>query len=235
MRVTSQRLDRRQKEDIVWLADVATGHATKVHEERDPTWVEVQDDPVWLDGGSKFLWLSEADGFNRIHTLPRTGGTPTPISPAALLAGAAAELSEVAQSHAQTLLCESLPDVPALHGDPRMLHRTLVNLIGNALKFTPHGGAITVSARGEPGAVVFAVRDTGEGIPADAFARIFDKFGQVAHDQARYSTGLGLTFCRMAVEAHGGQIWVESELGQGSTFFFRIPLGLGPHSAASPA
>ena len=72
---------------------------------------------------------------------------------------------------------------------------------------------------------IFAVRDTGEGIPREAFERIFEKFGQVEARQAghKMSTGLGLTFCRMAVEAHGGRIWIESELGQGSTFSFTLP------------
>ena len=69
------------------------------------------------------------------------------------------------------------------------------------------------------------MRDTGEGIPPDAFDRIFQKFGQVETRKAgrKMSTGLGLTFCKLVVEAHGGHIWVESELGQGSTFLFTIP------------
>jgi signal transduction histidine kinase len=69
-------------------------------------------------------------------------------------------------------------------------------------------------------------RDTGEGIPDDAFSRIFDKFGQVESRSAgrMMSTGLGLTFCKMAVEAHEGRIWVQSTLGQGSTFSFAIPV-----------
>jgi signal transduction histidine kinase len=74
--------------------------------------------------------------------------------------------------------------------------------------------------------VVFAVRDAGEGIPAEAFDKIFEKFGQVETRKAgrKMSTGLGLTFCKMAVEAHGGRIWVESEIGKGSTFSFTIPI-----------
>ena len=74
-------------------------------------------------------------------------------------------------------------------------------------------------------AVRFAVADTGEGIPEEAFDLIFDKFGQAETRKSgrKMSTGLGLTFCKLAVEAHGGRIWVESELGKGSTFHFTIP------------
>jgi len=73
--------------------------------------------------------------------------------------------------------------------------------------------------------LVFSVRDTGEGIPSGAFQRIFEKFGQVESRKAgrTMSTGLGLAFCKLAVEAHGGQVGVESVLGEGSTFSFTIP------------
>jgi two-component system, sensor histidine kinase and response regulator len=123
---------------------------------------------------------------------------------------------------------EIVPDLPTLYADEEKLLRTLVNLLGNAIKFTPAGGAVTLSARPSDTerVLLLSVTDTGEGIPAEAFARIFEKFGQVESRQAgrRMSTGLGLTFCKMVVEAHGGRIWVESELGQGSTFSFTVPL-----------
>jgi signal transduction histidine kinase len=111
--------------------------------------------------------------------------------------------------------------------DEEKLVRTLVNLLANAIKFTPTGGTVSLSVgRCEPGkALRFRVTDTGEGIPAEAFDRIFEKFGQVESRQAgrKMSTGLGLTFCKMVVEAHGGRIWVESEIGTGSAFSFIIP------------
>jgi signal transduction histidine kinase len=107
------------------------------------------------------------------------------------------------------------------------VRRTLVNLLGNAVKFTPAGGRITASVQRtqDTDGLLFCVEDTGEGIPSDAFERIFEKFGQVETRGAgrKMSTGLGLTFCKMAVEAHGGRIWVESELGKGSRFLFTIP------------
>lgn len=124
-------------------------------------------------------------------------------------------------------LASDLPgDLPTLSADADKLRRTLVNLIGNAIKFTPTGGTITVASRRDEEGVLFAVQDTGEGIPKEAFGRIFEKFGQVETRKAgrKMSTGLGLTFCKMVVEAHGGRIWVESEPGKGSTFSFVIPL-----------
>jgi signal transduction histidine kinase len=121
--------------------------------------------------------------------------------------------------------------LPTFSGDEEKLVRTLVNLLSNAIRFTPPEGKITVAARFEEPAMAieFAIRDTGEGIPEAAFQRIWEKFGQAHARKAgeRTSTGLGLTFCKMAVEAHGGKIWVESELGKGSTFFFTIPLSGG--------
>ncbi|MBV9470980.1 MAG: response regulator [Abitibacteriaceae bacterium] len=126
-------------------------------------------------------------------------------------------------------------DLPAFLGDKEKLLRTLVNLLGNAIKFTPFEGMVRIEAyinkASSDGAeakneICFAITDTGEGIPREAFGRIFEKFGQVESRKAgrKMSTGLGLTFCKMVVEAHGGRIWVESELGQGSTFSFSIPL-----------
>ena len=126
-----------------------------------------------------------------------------------------------------TLNHEPSEDLPPLYADPEKLVRALVNLLSNAIKFTPTGGRVAVSAsKGDANEIVFAVRDTGEGIPKEAFDRIFEKFGQVENRKSgrRMSTGLGLTFCKMAVEAHGGRIWLESEIDKGTTFFFTLPI-----------
>lgn len=116
------------------------------------------------------------------------------------------------------------------------MRRILVNLLANALKFTPSNGVVTVmanqtndlenSTRNDRPGIVISVSDTGEGIPPEDRERIFEKFGQVESRRAgrKMSTGLGLTFCKLAVEAHGGHIWVESEMGKGSTFHFSLPL-----------
>jgi len=110
-------------------------------------------------------------------------------------------------------------------GDAGLLARVIQNLLGNALKFTPDGGSISVGLEAGEGCVRVYVRDTGPGIPSESRERIFEKFGQVSPQQNRqqYSTGLGLTFCKLAVEAHGGSIGVDSEVGKGSTFWFTVP------------
>jgi two-component system, sensor histidine kinase and response regulator len=149
------------------------------------------------------------------------------LEAAALIEQALQEIGVLAQAKGVFLIRDVSPAALNLQADEEKLRRTLVNLLGNAIRFTPQGGSITVSVRLEGGAntATFAVSDTGEGIPSEAFERIFEKFGQVETGRRQnLSTGLGLTFCKMVVEAHGGRIWVESELGRGSTFSFTIPV-----------
>jgi len=147
----------------------------------------------------------------------------------ALAAQALAQVRQLGEDRSLEIRLEISPELPAFSADGEKLRRTLVNLLGNAIKFTPEGGSVVLSARpgDTDGELLFSVSDTGEGIPKEAFERIFEKFGQVANRKAgrRTSTGLGLTFCKMAVEAHGGRIWVESTLGEGSTFHFTLPVG----------
>ncbi len=127
--------------------------------------------------------------------------------------------------------------LPPVRCDHELLLRVLINLLGNALKFTPADGRVTVGAKSQKEAVLLWVRDTGEGIPAQDLDKVFDKFGQVETRKAgrKMSTGLGLTFCKLAVEAHGGKIWVESQVGQGSTFFFTVPMAQKREVSASKA
>jgi PAS domain S-box-containing protein len=145
-----------------------------------------------------------------------------------LIGEAYQQVGQLVRDKGLNLITEVAPGLPPMMADEEKLRRTLVNLLGNAIKFTPPKGTITLAARlkAEENALLFSVRDTGEGIPREAFERIFEKFGQVGSRKAgrKLSTGLGLTFCKMVAEAHGGRIWVESELGQGSTFFFTVPL-----------
>lgn len=111
--------------------------------------------------------------------------------------------------------------------DRQLIRRVLVNLLHNAAKFTPGGGKVTVTAsiRDEPRELWLSVADTGPGIPEAHREMIFDKFAQASHRAAAEypSTGLGLTFCKLVAEAHGGRIWVESEEGKGSTFTLALP------------
>jgi signal transduction histidine kinase len=113
--------------------------------------------------------------------------------------------------------------------DPDKLEQVFINLLGNAVKFTPQKGSITVGARldsrgGHKGVLAW-VKDNGPGIPEDELAKVFDKFYQIDNKVSRMvpGTGLGLTICRRIVEAHNGQIWVESVEGQGASFNFFIP------------
>ncbi len=121
------------------------------------------------------------------------------------------------------LLLDLAPDLPDLWGDRHRLSQVLENLIGNAVKFTAPGGRITVGARRAPDDVIFWVRDTGAGIAAEHLPRVFDRFWQ-ANATDRSGVGLGLPIVKGLVEAHGGRVWVESEPGSGSTFWFTIPI-----------
>lgn len=110
--------------------------------------------------------------------------------------------------------------------DPGKIRRVLDNLLANAIKFTPAGGTIVIRVVKTDGDCVITVRDSGHGIPDSMRTRIFEKFGQVeAHRQGRrMSVGLGLYFCKLVMDAHGGRIWVDSEEGRGSVFGLALPV-----------
>jgi two-component system, sensor histidine kinase and response regulator len=146
-----------------------------------------------------------------------------PLAAAELIASAVEQVTSLARAEGTSIVTAIGPDSPLFEGDPNKLCRTLVNLIANAVKFTPGGTVTVTAARGERDGICFAVRDTGAGIPAEAFERIFEKFGQL-DTHTKVGTGLGLAFCKLAVEAHGGRIQVESTPDAGSTFSFTIPL-----------
>ena len=116
-------------------------------------------------------------------------------------------------------------NAPAVRGDGAQLAEVLQNLLDNAVQYTPSGGQIEVKARSNGNDVVFTVTDTGIGIPESDLERIFERFYRVDAARSREAggTGLGLAIARHIVEAHGGRIWVESAIGQGSCFYFSIP------------
>lgn len=117
------------------------------------------------------------------------------------------------------------PEAERIQADPKLLRRVLANLLANAIKHTRRGGYIDFRAWQQEEAFVLSVRDDGEGIPEADQGRIFNAFEQSRHTiHDRFDTGMGLTFCKLAVEKHGGTIWVESQPGKGSTFFFTIPV-----------
>jgi signal transduction histidine kinase len=114
-------------------------------------------------------------------------------------------------------------DLPEVWADRDRLLQVFENLIGNALKFTSPGGRIAVGAKPRGGEVLFWVRDTGPGIAPENVQHLFDRFWQ-ARKGTKRGAGLGLPIVKGIVEAHGGRIWVESTVGEGSTFFFTIPV-----------
>lgn len=130
------------------------------------------------------------------------------------------------QNDAVELAIESTPNLPPVWGDSDRIQQILVNLVSNALKYTERG---TILVRAEPvdeDTLLFSVADTGEGIPAESLPTIFDRFSMadLNLNRRRKSTGLGLAICKELVAQHGGQIWVESELGVGTTFYFTLPV-----------
>lgn len=127
------------------------------------------------------------------------------------------------------ILREDLPEhLPRAHVDARRVIQVLENLVSNAVKHTAAGGEIRLSAESSAGEVRIAVRDTGSGIPAENLPYLFDRFWQ-ARGARRGGAGLGLAIAKGIVDAHGGRMWVESEVGVGSTFAFSIPLDPDAH------
>ena len=114
-------------------------------------------------------------------------------------------------------------DLPPVLADAARIQQVLSNLVGNAVKFTPRQGRISVSANRLDREVRFAVIDTGPGIPPEQVPHIFGRFWQ-AKSSDRRGIGLGLAIAKGIVEAHNGRIWVESQVGVGSTFYFTLPI-----------
>ena len=121
------------------------------------------------------------------------------------------------------LIFDCHTELPAVFADPDRITQVLINLIHNALKFTPQGGKITVSAYQDGGQIIFFVRDTGVGIARIDLGRIFERFYKADRARTGGGMGLGLSIARHMIESHGGYIWAESEVGEGSTFNFSLP------------
>jgi signal transduction histidine kinase len=153
-------------------------------------------------------------------------------------------LDAVARIHTDRAVAVDVPPgLPRIQGDPERLRQVMTNLVGNAIKYSPAGGAITIRGRERaPDHVLIEVADQGLGIPFDQMGRLFRKFERVrseGHDRVG-GTGLGLYICRLIVEGHGGRIWAQSTGGDGSTFFLMLPLdprlhnkGMGMEKQAS--
>ena len=143
------------------------------------------------------------------------------------LAAAIRELARGQQAIAASASLQLLVDVPQDVGDVFADHdrflQAIENLVSNAEKFTPKGGRITIGARRRDGDVLFWVSDTGTGIDPAALPHVFDRFSPKRRIERR-GTGLGLPIVKGIVEAHKGRVWAESIVGQGSTFFFTLPI-----------
>jgi signal transduction histidine kinase len=166
---------------------------------------------------------------------------PEPVAPYTIIDQAIDRLRVSARGKQVTITQHIALNLPLVEADDEKLVRVLQNLVDNAIKFSSAGGEVTIGAHdfsaeqplpadvpthppfGDGAWLIFWVQDRGMGIPAAYHERIFEKFGQVRGRKVR-GTGLGLTFCKLAVEGHQGRIWLESEEGAGSVFAFALPL-----------
>jgi signal transduction histidine kinase len=151
-----------------------------------------------------------------------------PVDVRALFEDAKSRFAPLATESQIMLTAEVVPGTPLTYADLSLISRVVDNLLDNAIKFTPDGGGVRLWARsafeGDSQEVWVGVSDTGPGLSTEAQSRLFTKFQQAPSVEGRRrGTGLGLAFCRLAVEAHGGRIWVESEMGEGSNFIFALP------------
>ena len=147
----------------------------------------------------------------------------TYISPWEMIQPAAERMRIQAERSGLSLTVDCPEDLPRVLVDRGRMEQVLVNLIHNAIKFTPPGGSIQVRAWAQDKDVVLAIADTGTGIADEDLQRIFERFYKADRARSGGGTGLGLSIARHLVESHGGRIWAESEVGKGSTFFIAIP------------
>ena len=161
--------------------------------------------------------------------------SPHPLDARRTFDGALKLAGSKASEKGQTLKIEVEPSCPPLHADERALKQILINLVSNAVKFTPIGGRIDVLAsKARDGGFQITVRDNGPGIPRDKLDRIFTPFSQVdnRYDRQAGGTGLGLALVRGLAELHGGRAWLESEFGRGCSVFVNLP-GKAPEMSGS--
>ena len=187
-------------------------------------------DKIEVETGHLVQMVSELLDLSRIESGGALGAVDI-IDIGRIASDSTERLRLFADRQGVTLQLDVAGPIPPVRGDPDRLGQVVVNLVHNAVKFSPDGGDVTVSVRPAAGEVVVAVADHGVGIPKAAQARIFERFYKV--DRARVrgetgGTGLGLAIARHIIEQHGGRIWVESAEGAGSTFSFSLPIASNP-------
>lgn len=146
------------------------------------------------------------------------------VEPEMLVTSVANSFNLQAESQGITIAVDVPEDIKPIYADYARLVQVFNNLIGNALRYTPEGGTITISAANQDDFVHFIVEDTGVGIPRDSIHKIFEKFVQIESDRRKGGAGLGLAVSAEIVKAHGGKIWAESEINKGSKFHFLLPV-----------
>ncbi len=146
-----------------------------------------------------------------------------PVQPNDLVSRAVERMQLQAERAGLTLRQECAEGLPNVLADAERIEQVLVNLLHNAIKFTPAGGEIVARTWKEAGQVIFSVQDTGVGIEPAALSRIFERFYKADQSRSGGGTGLGLSIARHTIEAHSGRIWAESEVNRGSTFYFSLP------------
>lgn len=148
-----------------------------------------------------------------------------PMDPMQLLQQIAYEEVSVALRNRQSLKVEFPPSLPVIRADEERFRQVVLNLMNNAFKFTPTGGKITLRAKEEGANLVVEVQDNGRGIGKEDQKLLFEPYRSLGSDKEHLSgLGLGLSLAKKLVELHGGQIWVESKKGRGSTFGFSLPV-----------
>ena len=150
---------------------------------------------------------------------------PKEVDVRQLLRRIADDMAAMVSSNGQSLILALAPSLPLVWADEERLQQVVLNLLINASKFTPEGGKITLKAKEKGADLVVEVQDTGPGIPEEQQQRLFQPYYRQLSDREQLGgLGLGLALCKFLVELHGGQIWVASQVGRGSTFGFSLPL-----------
>lgn len=146
------------------------------------------------------------------------------VSVGPLIDEAVSLLTPIAEGKGVQLRAQVPADIPAVYADRERILQTFSNLVGNAVKFTPADGTVTISASAAENEVVFCVADTGSGIAPEDLPHVFDRYWQAKTRRRRQGIGLGLVIVKGIIDAHGGRVWAESEPGRGSRFYFSLPL-----------